>query len=114
LTGALLVTLLRWRPDLVAGLDAQAEGRRPVAFALGLFGLALAVAAFVAPFASALPDGLQKTAESLGFASRARALWPGLTVLGPAVAGVAGTAVAAGLAFVLGRKLAIVNDDAHR
>jgi len=114
LTGALLVTLLQWRPDLVAGLDAPAAGRRPVVLALGLLGAALAVAAFVAPFASALPDGLERTAASLGFASKSRFLLPGLTDVTPAVAGVAGTAVAAGLAFAMGRKLASVNDDAHR
>jgi len=114
LTGAILVTLLRWRPDLVAGLDAAGDGRRPAVLALGLLGVALAVAAFLAPFASALPDGLEKTAETLGFASRARAVLPGLTVVAPAVAGVLGTVVAAGLAFVVGRKLQAVNDDAHR
>jgi len=114
LTGAILVTLLRWRPDLVAGLDASVAGRRPVVLALGLLGAALAVAAFVAPFASALPDGLEKTAETLGFASRARALLPGLAVVAPAVTGVIGTVAAAALAFTVGRKLATVDDDAHR
>ena len=72
------------------------------------------MAAFLTPFASALPDGLERTAESLGFAARARALWPGLTVVAPAVAGVIGTVAAAGLAFAVGRKLETVNDDAHR
>jgi len=114
LTGAILVTLLRWRPDLVAGLDASVAGRRPVVLALGLLGAALAVAAFVAPFASALPDGLEKTAETLGFASRARALLPGLAVVAPAVTGVIGTVAAAALAFAVGRKLATLDDDAHR
>jgi len=114
LTGAILVTLLRWRPDLVAGLDASVAGRRPAVLALGLLGAALAVAAFLAPFASVLPDGLERTAGTLGFASRAHALLPGLTVVAPAVAGVVGTVVAAGLAFAVGRKLETANDDAHR
>ncbi len=114
LTGTILVALLRWRPDLVAGLDASEAGRRPAVVALGLFGAALAVAAFFAPFASALPDGLEKTAETLGFATQARALLPGLTAVAPAVAGVIGTVVAAALAFAVGRKLETANDDAHR
>jgi hypothetical protein len=81
---------------------------------LGLIGTAIVVAAFVAPFASALPDGLQKTAETLGFASRARALWPRLAAIAPAITGVIGTIAAAGLAWVTGRTLATTNDDAHR
>jgi cobalt/nickel transport system permease protein len=113
LTGAILVTLLRWRPDLVAGLDA-ATGRRPAVLALGLLGAALAVAAFVAPFASALPDGLEKTAETLGFASRARALWPRFAAIAPAVTGVIGTVAAAVLAWAVSRTLATMDDDAHR
>lgn len=76
LTGAILVTLLRWRPDLVAGLE--------------------------------------KTAETLGLASRARTLLPGLSDVAPAVAGVIGTVAAAALAFTVGRKLEPVDDDAHR
>jgi len=114
LTGAILVTLLRWRPDLVAGLDASVAGRRPAVLALGVLGAAVAVSAFVAPFASSLPDGLEKTAETLGFASRARALLPGLAVVAPAITGVIGTVAAAALAFAVGRRLKIVDDDAHR
>lgn len=114
LTGAILVPLLRWRPDLVAGLDASEVRRRPTVLALGLLGAALTVAAFLAPFASALPDGLEKTAETLGFASRARTLLPGLSDVAPAVAGVIGTVAAGALAFTVGRKLEPVDDDAHR
>jgi len=114
LTGAILVTLLRWRPDFVAGLDASVAGRRPAVFALGLLGTALAVAAFVAPFASALPDGLEKTAETLGFASRARAPWSRLAAIAPAVTGVIGTVAAAVLAWAVSRTLATMDDDAHR
>jgi hypothetical protein len=78
--------------------------------------LALAVAAFVAPFASPLPDGLESVAERLGFAPAARALWPApapdyelpwaaLGRAGTAVAGVLGTAAAAALAWALSRGL---------
>ena len=114
LTGTILVTLLRWRPDLVAGLDESDAGRRPAVVTFGLFGAALVVAAFLAPFASTLPDGLEKTAATLGFATKARAALPGLTDVAPAAAGVIGTAVAAGLAFAVGRRLEAENDDAHR
>jgi len=114
LTGAVLVTLLQWRPDLVAGLDGTGSERRVVVIVLGLLGAALVVAAFVAPFASGLPDGLEKTAETLGFASRARATWPRLSAIAPGLAGVVGTAAAAALAFAVGRKIRTVGDDAHR
>jgi len=125
LTGAILVTVLRWRPDLVAGLDDGSAGGRPAVFVLGLLGAALAVAAFVAPFASTLPDGLTKSAETLGFASRARAVWlgilpgdrlpwPRLAAIVPALTGVIGTFAAAALAFAVSRSLATADDDAHR
>jgi cobalt/nickel transport system permease protein len=114
LTGAILVTLLRWRPDLVAGLDGAGVERRTVVLVLGASGAALAVAAFVAPFSSSLPDGLEKTAETLGFATRARAPWTRLAVVAPTVMGVVGTIAAAALAWAFGRRLESVDDDAHR
>jgi hypothetical protein len=52
--GAILATLARWRPDLLHGLQGSRSGRAP---AWGLLVLALALAAFAAPFASGLPDG---------------------------------------------------------
>jgi cobalt/nickel transport system permease protein len=127
LTGAILATVLRWRPDLAAGL--QRDGRpvaRPVATALGALGIALLIAAFAAPFASALPDGLEATAERLGFAAQARALWPApapdyelplaatLGGLAPALAGLGGTIVAAGLAWALSRGLSSRGRTGHR
>ena len=114
LTGAILVTLLRWRPDLVAGFDAGAPERTPMVFVLGLVGAALAVAAFLAPLASTLPDGLQTTAESLGLASKAYALLPRLRVVAPTFAGVVGTTLAGVLAYAVGRKFRTVDHDAHR
>src|SRR5512143_780697 len=76
LTGAILGTVLRWRPDLVRGLQATGLSPSRSAPVLGALVVALAVAAFVAPFASPLPDGLESVAERLGFAGAARALWP--------------------------------------
>ena len=76
LTGAVLATVVRWRPDLVRGVSGERSAASGLAVAGGLFGVAIAVAAFLSPFASALPDGLDHAAESLGFAGRATASWP--------------------------------------
>lgn len=115
LTGGILVTILKWRPDLVQGLAATPGERRPAALAIGLLAIAVAVAAFVAPYASALPDGLDRAAEVLGFAGRARAQWPApLASLAPAVAGVIGTLCAAALAWAISRSLKPPDDAFHR
>jgi cobalt/nickel transport system permease protein len=116
LTGAILATILRWRPDLVRGLQAADLSRSRSAPVLGALVVALAVAAFVAPFASPLPDGLETLAGRLGFAEAARAVWPGLAPgyelrglalgrVGTALAGVVGTLAAAALAWGLSRGL---------
>jgi cobalt/nickel transport system permease protein len=113
LTGAILATVVRWRPDIVRGLQGSRTRRAP---ALGLLVVALAVAAFAAPFASPLPDALESVAERLGFAETARGLWPAPApdyVLpwlaagraSSALAGLAGTLAAAGLAWALTRRL---------
>jgi hypothetical protein len=112
LTGAILATLVRFRPDILRGIQGGRHGRAP---ALGLLALALAIAAFAAPFASPLPDALDTVAERLGFAGAARALWPapapGYAVPwlaeGPAAAaliGVAGTLACFALAWALTRR----------
>jgi cobalt/nickel transport system permease protein len=115
LTGAILVPLLRWRPDLAVGFAGAGTRRRTPSLAVGVFGTALAVAAFVSPFASVLPDGLETAARRLGFASRARTLWPGLHIalVAPVAAGVLGTVAAAALAWAVSRGLAAADDDAH-
>jgi cobalt/nickel transport system permease protein len=125
LTGAILVTLLKWRPDLALGIDVGPAERRPMALGIGVLGVALLVAAFVAPFTSSLPDGLEKTAQVLGFGGRARSLWPapmpeyGLpwarqAVVTPAAAGIIGTLAVAVLAWAISRSLAIRDDASHR
>jgi cobalt/nickel transport system permease protein len=125
LTGAIIVTLLRWRPDLLRGLETGGAARRPGAVTLGVLGVAIAIAAFLAPLASSLPDGLERTAAALGFADRARAAWPaplagfdqtlsrtaGLTT---AMAGVAGTIVVAAVAWIVSRSLRTSRHAAHR
>jgi len=116
LTGAVLATVLRWRPDLVRGLQGSGRPSRS-APAFGLFAVALAIAAFAAPFASDLPDGLEAVAERLGFAAAARAAWPApvpdygaswihLGRAGVALAGLLGALAAAAVAWLLGRRFA--------
>ncbi len=114
-TGAIVVTLLRVRPDLASGMRTEIGAPRPLAVGTGMFGAALAVAILLTPFSSRRPDGLQAAAATLGFAHRARVLFhvPGLASAAPAVACAAGTAVTAALAWVLTRSLAGRDDD-HR
>ena len=118
LTGAILATVVRWRPDIVRGLQGVRSGAAP---ALGLLVVALAVAAFVGPFASPDPDALESVAERLGFAAAARGLWPApapdyvlpwLAVgrTASALAGFVGTLAAAGLAWGLTRRLGAARD----
>jgi cobalt/nickel transport system permease protein len=113
LTGAILATLARWRPDLLHGLQRAGARRVP---AWGLLVLGLALSAFAAPFASPLPDGLETAARKLGFAVSARGLWPApapdyalpwLAVgrVASALAGIVGTLAAATLAWALTRRL---------
>jgi cobalt/nickel transport system permease protein len=126
LTGAILVTVLRWRPDLVRGL-AQVGAPASLAGALapGLLGAALVVAAFLAPLASSLPDGLEHTAELLGFAAREHPLMPSpmagyslplgpLARMAPAVTGIVGSLAAAVIAWAVSRGLAGRSHGAHR
>ena len=126
LTGAVLAALLRWRPDLVeAGVAGPAAERR-LAGAATLAGLALLLAAFAAPFASSLPDGLETVAYRLGFAARERTVLPAPlpdyrlpalarhAALATAAAGLVGTILAGGLAWVLGRGLPGGGGRVHR
>lgn len=79
--------------------------------------IALAMAALVAPFASSLPDGLEKVAETKGFAAKATALFesimpdyliPGIRNerIGTALAGIIGTLLVFSFVFILARLLA--------
>ena len=124
LTAAILVTVLRWRPDLIANPGASAGPRRPVAMALGLLGVAVLVAGLLAPFASSLPDGLERAAIRLGFADRGTTVVPGTLEggllhgpIGPVasvVAAVVGTLLAAVLAWLAARSLSRASGVSHR
>ncbi len=79
--------------------------------------VSVALALFASPLASSLPDGLERTAEALGFAGRATAPvlpapvpgyeMPGVHfgVLATSLAGAAGTVVVFALAWWLARVL---------
>jgi hypothetical protein len=118
--------LLLRRPDLLepAGEDTGPvnDGNRWVQTIVAGLGISLAVAAFLAPFASDQPDGLEWVGEKFGFLSETPAVsptrapmpdyqmpLPGLAhvKLATAVAGLIGTVVvfcvACGLARVLPR-----------
>ena len=125
LTGAIVVTLLRWRPDLLRGLETSGLSLRHGALAAGVLCVAIALAAFVAPLASPLPDGLERTSAVLGFANRARSVWPapfaGFSSPGSrsagiatAMAGTAGTLIAAVIAWIISRGLATSRHAVHR
>jgi cobalt/nickel transport system permease protein len=124
LTGAIVVTLLRWRPDLLRGLEAGGQPGRTSAVVLGVFGTALAIAAFLAPFASALPDGLEHTMDVLGIRASPRS-WaaplagyvvplPLSARLTSAIAGAAGTVLVGAIAFFVSRGLAAHHHAPHR
>jgi cobalt/nickel transport system permease protein len=125
LTGAIVATLARWRPDLLTASAASPSRADTTVFVAGAMALALAVAAFVTPFASPLPDGLQHAARALGFAGRARPLLPAPfagAALGrgpfarfvPLIAGCLGTLLAAIVAWLAARGLPGRGRDAHR
>ena len=125
LTGAVLATVVRWRPDLLRGLTGEPSAASGFAVAGGLLGVALAVAAFLSPFASALPDGLDYAARQLGFDHRAGAAWaapfpdyalPFLSspAVATAAAGVVGTLLAGLVAWGVSRGVRQPSHDAHR
>lgn len=124
LTGAILATVVRWRPDLARGVPGGSRIGHPAAAVVGIGAVALAVAAFLSPFASALPDGLEHAAEQLGFAGRATVL-PGAPFpdyvmpfvesagLTTALAGIVGTLAAAGVGWLVSRGLRASGHAAH-
>jgi cobalt/nickel transport system permease protein len=124
ITALVLLAVLRTRPDLLDDAEETARPRLGEAIALG-FLIALALAVFVAPFASPWPDGLERVAETLGFATRAasRPLLPapaagyeipgiGSATRATALAGAIGTAVVFALSLALAR--AVVPAAANR
>ncbi|HVJ83001.1 MAG TPA: energy-coupling factor ABC transporter permease [Planctomycetia bacterium] len=116
LTGLVLVWLARSRPELLEPPQESAMTRTMQILVAGA-ALALVIAIILAPFASSLPDGLEKVAAELGFLDRAaasplqaampdyRAPWLAHPALATSAAGATGTLVVLGLALFLGRSL---------
>lgn len=117
ITTLVLAAVARTRPELLpeAGSDGVGDTRRAVGYGLAV---TCGLAAFVAPFASPLPDGLEKVAERIGFANRADTtplhsspfpdyLTPGTdwSAFSTVIAGLVGAAVAFAFAYVLARML---------
>lgn len=70
ITTLVIAAIMRARPDLV---ESNAVAPRSASRLLAAYGLAVTfgLLLFVVPFASSWPDGLQRVAEAIGFASRA-------------------------------------------
>lgn len=118
ITGLIVAALLQLRPELIDGYSRDREITQlqvwPTAIAC-LF-VAGAVAAFLAPAASELPDGLEAVAKSLGFADKenpnaivpapiAEYEMPGLKDLAIAksIAGLIGVVAVTAISLLLGR-----------
>jgi cobalt/nickel transport system permease protein len=125
LTGAILVTVVRWRPDLLRGVSAEGRVGNPVALVGGVLGVALGIAAFLSPFASSLPDGLEHAASRLGFATHAKEAWsapiPDYVLpfissarIATAAAGAIGTLAVAIIAWAISRGLRTSTHAAHQ
>ena len=70
ISALVFLAILRTRPDMIAGTESTAPGRWGEMAAYGLLAV-VGLAVFVAPFASPLPDGLERVAQQLGFEHRA-------------------------------------------
>jgi cobalt/nickel transport system permease protein len=125
LTGAILVTVVRWRPDLIRGISSDGPLANPTAVLGGVMGVALAIAAFLSPFASNLPDGLERAAERIGIADRAQATlaapFPDYTLpfaasagLATAAAGALGTLATALIGWMVSRGIRTSRRDSHQ
>jgi cobalt/nickel transport system permease protein len=113
ITALVYHAVVRTRPDLVSSdrVHPDAAQRRVLMFSGVLVTLGLAV--FVAPFASAWPDGLERVAAQLGFDHAAIAgsapladytvPWVPWSPASTALAGVAGACITFVLALVLAR-----------
>lgn len=117
ITALVLAAIARARPELLQP-DAAPTSRASLGAVLAYGAvIAVALALFASPLASRWPDGLDRTAELLGFAHRAAAptlaaplpdyAMPGIrtTALATSIAGLTGTVVVFVLAWLLARAL---------
>jgi cobalt/nickel transport system permease protein len=116
ITSLVILAIARTRPDLLDAENAPAARGTGLEFSAFCLVIALGLAIFVSPYACAWPDGLDKVAQSFGFAGHAAKLvktWipdykmPGISSAGiaTAIAGAIGTLVMFGFACVIGRVL---------
>ncbi len=115
-TGLIVMTVVRARPELVAGAGEQARGASSGWIGYGLL-VSVGLAVFVAPFACPWPDGLESVAGALHFDTRVagpvldapladyRLPYVGSAPAATAVAGVIGTLLAFIAAYALARTL---------
>jgi len=117
ITALVLVAIARARPELLQ--PDEAAGRTRSYGTVVAYGgvIALGLALFVSPLASRWPDGLDRTAEVLGFKEKAVApivpapipdyKMPGMhwSTLGTSIAGAVGTVVVFALAWLFARAL---------
>ena len=116
ITALVLVAIAQAGPELFVESRETAPARSyGVVVAYGML-IALGLALFASPFASSSPDGLDHTAEKLGFDKHARTVVPApmsdykigrieLPRLSTSLAGAVGTVVVFGLSWVLARAL---------
>ena len=114
ITALVLAAFARARPELL-----EPGGDRDVVRPVAAYGavIAVALALFASPLASRWPDGLDRTAEVLGFGEKAAAPvlaapipeyeMPGIagSALATSLAGVAGTLVVLALSWLVARVL---------
>jgi len=126
ITALVLVAVARTRPELVRP-DPAGEAHRVDRAAI-VYGavIVLGLALFASPLASRWPDGLERTAELLGFKARSSApmlaapipdyAMPGVgrSVLATSIAGATGTVVVFALSWWLARALVPRGTDAER
>lgn len=125
ITMLILAVVFRARPEL-RDPTSRIPGASPSVAAYGLMA-SIGLVVFVAPLASALPDGLEHVAEQFGFADHATAVTVAPLAdysvaalatpspwLSTAVAGGIGTMVAFGVAWLVARALTTSGQSASR
>jgi cobalt/nickel transport system permease protein len=118
ITGLVLSAILKVRPELLEETPEAVPSSPQGPFLVYGLILVAGLVVFIAPFASPWPDGLDRVAQTLGFAQRARETGilptpmadykiPGAGSVGwsTACAGMIGTVVAFALSWVLARAL---------
>ena len=115
ISALVFLTIARTRPELISGREGAASARIGGVVGCGLV-VSLGLAVFVAPYACAWPDGLERVAAELGFDHRGGAVLPApladyalpgvkSPAIAVAVAGTVGAVAVFGLAVLLSRML---------